>query len=71
MDRLLPGGSAKNRPSVVDFGRWRSIEGEIDRRRIPSARAPLPPANRQRQRAVAARGLRALFLPRRGKDRGD
>ncbi|RWV90858.1 hypothetical protein BHE74_00049043 [Ensete ventricosum] len=29
----LPSGSAKNRPSTVDFGRRRPIEGEIDRRR--------------------------------------
>ncbi|RWW05402.1 hypothetical protein GW17_00031324 [Ensete ventricosum] len=33
VDRLLPGGSAKNRPSTVDFGRRGSIEGEIDRGR--------------------------------------
>ncbi|RZS13007.1 hypothetical protein BHM03_00044534 [Ensete ventricosum] len=32
-DRPLPGGSVKNRPSAVDFGRQRSIEEEIDRRR--------------------------------------
>ncbi|RWW55701.1 hypothetical protein BHE74_00037667, partial [Ensete ventricosum] len=32
-DRLLPGGTAKNRPSTVDFGRRRSIEKAIDRRR--------------------------------------
>ncbi|RWV97090.1 hypothetical protein GW17_00040149, partial [Ensete ventricosum] len=29
----VPGGSAKNRPSAVDFGRRQPIEGEIDRRR--------------------------------------
>ncbi|RRT53176.1 hypothetical protein B296_00049985, partial [Ensete ventricosum] len=29
-DRPLPGGTAKNRPSVVYFGCWRLIEGEID-----------------------------------------
>ncbi|RWW20792.1 hypothetical protein GW17_00015077 [Ensete ventricosum] len=29
----LPGGSAKNRSSTVDFDRRRSIEEEIDRRR--------------------------------------
>ncbi|RRT57541.1 hypothetical protein B296_00047204 [Ensete ventricosum] len=68
MDRPLPGGSAKNRPSAVDFGRWQPIEGEIDRRRIPSARAPLPPVNRQRPCAVAACGSRALFLLRGEKD---
>ncbi|RWW80139.1 hypothetical protein BHE74_00011536 [Ensete ventricosum] len=28
-DHLLPGGTAKNRPSAVDFGRQRPIEGEI------------------------------------------
>ncbi|RWW22044.1 hypothetical protein GW17_00013777 [Ensete ventricosum] len=43
VDRPLPGGSAKNRPSAVDFGCrrpieveidcWRLIEREIDRRR--------------------------------------
>ncbi|RZR99163.1 hypothetical protein BHM03_00028663 [Ensete ventricosum] len=32
-DRPLPGGSVKNRPSAVDFGRRRPIEEEIDRRR--------------------------------------
>ncbi|RZR94754.1 hypothetical protein BHM03_00023532 [Ensete ventricosum] len=32
-DRLLPGGTAKNRSSTVDFNRRQSIEGEIDRRR--------------------------------------
>ncbi|RRT32893.1 hypothetical protein B296_00058438, partial [Ensete ventricosum] len=30
MDRRLPGGTAKNRPSAVDFGRQQPIEGEID-----------------------------------------
>ncbi|RWW60929.1 hypothetical protein BHE74_00032039, partial [Ensete ventricosum] len=29
-DSPLSGGTAKNRSSVVDFGRWRLIEGEID-----------------------------------------
>ncbi|RWV78153.1 hypothetical protein GW17_00060924 [Ensete ventricosum] len=33
-DRLLPDVSAKNRPSMVDFGHRRSIEGEIDHRRL-------------------------------------
>ncbi|RZS08785.1 hypothetical protein BHM03_00039803, partial [Ensete ventricosum] len=33
VDRPLPGGTAKNRPSMVDFGRQRPIDGEIDRRR--------------------------------------
>ncbi|RRT59519.1 hypothetical protein B296_00023259 [Ensete ventricosum] len=28
-DRSLSGGTAKNRPSAIDFGRWRSIKGEI------------------------------------------
>ncbi|RWW69203.1 hypothetical protein BHE74_00023221 [Ensete ventricosum] len=32
VDRPLPGSSAKNRPSAVDFDRRRSIEGEINRR---------------------------------------
>ncbi|RZS03889.1 hypothetical protein BHM03_00034123 [Ensete ventricosum] len=31
-DRSLSGGSAKNRPSAIDFSRQRPIEGEIDRR---------------------------------------
>ncbi|RZS21237.1 hypothetical protein BHM03_00053848 [Ensete ventricosum] len=30
-DRPLPGGTTKNRPSTVDFGHRRPIEGEIDR----------------------------------------
>ncbi|RWW02418.1 hypothetical protein GW17_00034495 [Ensete ventricosum] len=33
-DRPLPGGTAKNRPSTVDFNRRRPIEGEIDRQRL-------------------------------------
>ncbi|RWW61182.1 hypothetical protein BHE74_00031784 [Ensete ventricosum] len=33
-DRQLPGGTAKNRPSAVDFGHRRPIEREIDRRRL-------------------------------------
>ncbi|RWW87433.1 hypothetical protein BHE74_00003747 [Ensete ventricosum] len=33
VDRSLPGGSIKNRSSAVDFGCWRPIEEEIDRRR--------------------------------------
>ncbi|RZS14848.1 hypothetical protein BHM03_00046597 [Ensete ventricosum] len=32
VDRPLSGSSAKNRPSAVDFGRRRSIEGEFNRR---------------------------------------
>ncbi|RWV91520.1 hypothetical protein GW17_00046190 [Ensete ventricosum] len=32
-DRPLPGGSIKNRPSMVNFGHRRPIEEEIDRRR--------------------------------------
>ncbi|RWW79897.1 hypothetical protein BHE74_00011786 [Ensete ventricosum] len=36
-DRTLLGCTAKNRPSTIDFGRQRPIEGEIDRRRSISA----------------------------------
>ncbi|RWW56990.1 hypothetical protein BHE74_00036255 [Ensete ventricosum] len=32
-DRPLPGGTAKNQPSAIDFGRRRSTEGESDHRR--------------------------------------
>ncbi|RWW20431.1 hypothetical protein GW17_00015456 [Ensete ventricosum] len=51
-DRQLLDGSAKNRPSIVDFGRVSSL-----------------PADRQRPRAIATRGERALFLPREETER--
>ncbi|RWW67244.1 hypothetical protein BHE74_00025345 [Ensete ventricosum] len=38
---------------------------------VVASRASSPPTGRQRPRAVAARGSRALFLPRGEKDRGD
>ncbi|RWW77169.1 hypothetical protein BHE74_00014682 [Ensete ventricosum] len=44
---------------------------EKRRKRIPIARARSSPVRRHCSRAVAARGSRALFLPRGEKDRGD
>ncbi|RZR71500.1 hypothetical protein BHM03_00005513 [Ensete ventricosum] len=81
-NRPLPGHSAKNRPLAIDFDRRRSIEQEKEkkrrkrskkekRKRIPIARAQSSPMHRRRSHAVAARGSRALFLPREEKDRGD
>ncbi|RWW17306.1 hypothetical protein GW17_00018771 [Ensete ventricosum] len=70
-DRPLPGGSVKNRPSTVDFGRRRSIEREIDRRRSieeekgkekrkrkkkKRGRKNTSPARRPRPPVVVARG---------------
>ncbi|RWW47730.1 hypothetical protein BHE74_00046250 [Ensete ventricosum] len=77
--RPLPGGFAKNQPSAVDFDRRRPIDGEIDRRRsIEQEKGKKKKKKRKRRKntylprvVVAARGLRALFLPCREKDRGD
>ncbi|RWW46814.1 hypothetical protein BHE74_00047235, partial [Ensete ventricosum] len=82
-DRPLPSGSTKNRPSTIDFDSRQSIEGEIDRRRLiergkgrKKKRKKKKKKEKRRKktyrpRAIAAGGSRAVFLPRREKDRGD
>ncbi|RWW87750.1 hypothetical protein BHE74_00003401 [Ensete ventricosum] len=74
-DRLLPGGSAKNRPSTVDFDRRRPIEEEIDRRQsiereidrrrlIEEEKGKKKRKRRKKKRRIPRLRRGSLFLPR-------
>ncbi|RZS11233.1 hypothetical protein BHM03_00042552 [Ensete ventricosum] len=56
------GGTAKNRPSVVDFGRQRAIEGEIDRRR--STEGEKWNKKKKRKRRKKKKKRRRIYFPR-------
>ncbi|RZR81956.1 hypothetical protein BHM03_00008276 [Ensete ventricosum] len=80
---LAIGRYHQNRPSAVDFGRRRSIEGEKGNKKKEEEEekkclGPSSPAHRHRLRAVLActpsspaGRPRAIFLPHREKDQGD
>ncbi|RWW31148.1 hypothetical protein GW17_00004238 [Ensete ventricosum] len=60
-DRPLPGGSTKNQLSAVDFDRRRSIEGEIDRRRLIEREKGKKKKKRKKKKTKEKRRKRILI----------
>ncbi|RZS21866.1 hypothetical protein BHM03_00054595, partial [Ensete ventricosum] len=67
VDCPLLGGSAKNRLSAVDFGRWRPIEEEIDRRRSIEEEKGKKKRKRKKKKEEKKEYLARLPLPPAGR----
>ncbi|RWV97040.1 hypothetical protein GW17_00040203 [Ensete ventricosum] len=65
-DHPLPGGSAKNRSSAVDFGHRRSIEGEIDRQQSIEGEKGKKKKRKRRKKKKTPRHPRRCAVVARG-----